>query len=48
MSEKINNEIELIKKKYLNQEEEYKAKIRVLQISLAEKNALESVLKEKN
>jgi hypothetical protein len=45
MSEKLNNEIELVKKQYLNQEEEYKAKIRVLEISLAEKNALESILK---
>ena len=40
MSEKLNNEIELVKKHFLNQEEEYKAKIRVLEISLAEKNAL--------
>jgi hypothetical protein len=36
-----------MKKQFINQEEELKSRIRMLEIILAEKEAMESVLKEK-
>ena len=36
-----------MKKQFINQEEELRSKIRMLEITLAEKEALESVLRDK-
>lgn len=47
MGEKLAMEMELMKKQFLNQEEEMKSKIRILEITLAEKEALEGVLRDK-
>ena len=48
MSEKLIDQLDLLKKSFSSQEDQYKNKIRILEIKLAEKQAIQTVLKQKN
>ena len=48
MSEKLSDQLDLLKKSFSSQEDQYKNKIRILEIKLAEKQTIQTVLKQKN
>ena len=48
MSEKLIDQLDLLKKSFSSQEDQYKNKIRILEIKLAEKQTIQTVLKQKN